>query len=306
MIQYVSRNLLNVAKYDACIQDSLQSRVYAFSWYLDIVADNWSVLVLNDYEVVMPITWRKKYGIKYIYPPFWTLELGIFSRYELTDCKVFYNLLFDKFRFVELRLNTQNKFSNPSNFLIKKQMQTLELKAGYAEIYDSYRKDRKKDLLKATKATLKEQWHNDIEVLITLFQENVGKRVANIQEKDYQVLKQLLQVCIDKKVGEMLSVYDAKQQLVASGFFLKHQQTATILVSATDFKNRKNGANTFLIDRSIHNYQKDCTIFNFGGSSMQSIANYFLSFGAKSQNYFQIHYKNWPFLLRLFRQHFFV
>lgn len=301
MIQSVSRKCLDVQKYNDCIEKSVQSRVYAFSWYLDIVADNWDVLVLNDYEAVMPITWRKKYGLKYVYPPFWTLELGVFSVDENQDCKLFLAYLFTKFKWVELRLNTQNSCKKNKHFLIDKQMQILSLKKEYSQIFDTYRKDRKKELTKATKADLTEKWNDDVAVLIHLFQENVGKRIANIKQKDYQNLEHLMQICIDQKVGEVLSVYDSKQQLVASGFFLKHHKKVSILVSSTDFNNRKNGANTFLIDCAIKKYKQQYETFHFGGSSMPSIANYFLSFGSESISYQQIQFHNLPFLFRFFK-----
>ena len=52
MIHYVKREDLEVEKYNNCIENSIQSRIYAFSWYLDIVADYWDVLVLDDYKAV--------------------------------------------------------------------------------------------------------------------------------------------------------------------------------------------------------------------------------------------------------------
>ncbi|VAW26447.1 hypothetical protein MNBD_BACTEROID04-1052, partial [hydrothermal vent metagenome] len=58
MIYYYKRNQIDIVKYDTCITKSINTRVYANSWYLDIVADNWDVLVLNDYEAVMPLPWR--------------------------------------------------------------------------------------------------------------------------------------------------------------------------------------------------------------------------------------------------------
>ena len=82
MIHYVKREDLEVAKYNDCIENSIQSRIYAFSWYLDIVADNWDVLVLNDYEAVMPVPFRRKFGVNYVYPPFWLLELRSFCKKE--------------------------------------------------------------------------------------------------------------------------------------------------------------------------------------------------------------------------------
>ena len=55
MIQYLKNKEIDFKKYDACIAAAINSRIYAYSWYLNIVADNWDALVLNDYEAVMPL-----------------------------------------------------------------------------------------------------------------------------------------------------------------------------------------------------------------------------------------------------------
>lgn len=302
MITYIKRKDLEVEKYDACIENSLQSRVYAFSWYLDIVADNWDVLVLDDYKAVMPIPWKKKYFIRYVHPPLWLLELGVFSLDATINFQTFFKTLSHTFRFVESRLNTDSEVVTNSGFLESKQMQVVSLEQGYDAVFNNYRKDRKKDLAKANKLDLTEKWKDSAVNLITLFKNNVGKRTPNIQESDYIILKKLMTICIEKRVGEVLSIYDNENHIVASGFFLKHKKTVTILVSSTDFKNRKNGANTFLIDKAIQEYEKDFDIFNFGGSSMQSIAKYFLSFGGNSLNYQQIKLNTLPFLFKLFKK----
>lgn len=301
MIKYIKRKDLDTNKYDVCIENSMQSRIYAFSWYLDIVADNWDVLVLNDYEAVMPVPLRKKYGIKYVYPPFWLLELGVFSLKDTIDDTLFFKVLLDTFKSVELRLNTHNDFKNPSSFLLAKQMQVSSIKEDYETVFNTYRKDRKKDLRKAEKAGLIEKWNDDPQKLIQLFIDNVGKRTPYIVGKDYLVLEELIRTCIKKGLGEMGSIYNNENKLVASGFFLKHKKSVTILVSSTDFNNRKNGENTFLIDRAIYKYQKNYEVFNFGGSSMKQIASYFLSFGAKTITYQQIKHNNLPFLVKLFK-----
>ena len=301
MITYVKRQDLNVAKYNVCIENSIQSNIYGFSWYLDIVADTWAILVLDDYKAVMPIPIRKKYGIKYVYPPFWLLELGVFSLDDSINYQSFFDMLFKKFKAVETRLNVDNRISKSTVFLIDKQMQLLSIKDDYEAVFDGYRKDRKKDLRKAQNANLVEKWGDSPENLIQLFKNNVGKRTPYITGKDYIVLEKLINTCIKKGVGEMLSIYNEENTLVASGFFLKHQHKVTILVSSTDFKHRKNGENTFLIDRAIFKYQHNYDIFHFGGSSMESIAKFFLSFGAETHTYQQIKYSNLPFLVKLFK-----
>ena len=301
MITYVKRQDLNVVKYNACIENSIQSNIYGFSWYLDIVADNWGVLVLDDYKAVLPIPIRKKYGIKYVYPPFWLLELGIFSLDDIINYQPFFDILFKKFKAVETRLNVDNRIQKSATFMLDKQMQLLSIKDDYEAVFDGYRKDRKKDLRKAQNANLVEKWGDSPKNLIQLFKNNVGKRTPYITSKDYAVLEELMETCINNGVGDVLSIYNKENILVAAGFFLKHKNKVTILVSSTDFNHRKNGENTFLIDRAICKYQHNYDIFHFGGSSMESIAKFFLSFDAETHTYQQIKHSNLPFFIKLLK-----
>lgn len=302
MIKYTHRKELDIIKYNACVVNSFQSKIHAFSWYLDIVADNWSVLVLDDYKAVMPICWRKKYGVKYVYPPFWLLELGVFSSDDTVNCSLFFDVVFQEFNYVETKLSIDNYSQKKSPFFIEKHVQVLSIEEEYNTIFLEYRKDRRKDVQKAIKSDLTEKWNDKPSKLIQLFKNNVGKRTPFIKEEDYLKLEKLISVCLQKKVGELLSIYNNENKLVASGFFLKYRDCITILVSSTDFKNRKSGENTYLIDRAIFKYQNNYNLFNFGGSSMNSIANYFLSFGAITLKYHQIKYNKLPFLLRLFKK----
>ena len=291
MIRLIHSTSLDVQKYDTCISESQQSLVYAYSWYLDIVCDSWSVLVLDDYMAVMPIPYRKKYFIHYVYPPLWILQLGLFSKDRKIKISEFIVYLNKKFRFIELRLNSENSFIEKVSDLRGMNFQELPLKKEMAEIRKSYQSDRRKDLKKADRYGLVGTWVDDPQPLIELFRRNVGQRTPEIQSRDYLNLEQLINSCIEKKKGELLSIYE-KDQLVASAFFLKHQKTVTILCSSTDFSNRNHGANTFLIDLAIQKFKGEFDVFNFGGSSMESIAKYFFSFGAQQRNY--------PMLLRKF------
>ena len=300
-IKYIHREHLDEEKYNQCIDTSLQSKIYAFSWYLDIVCNTWDVLVLNDYEAVMPIPWRKKYGIKYVYPPFWVLQLGVFSN-EVIDENEFLTPLFNTFKFIELRMNTHNNFELYSEFLQLKQCQKLVFNTTYSSTLSHYRKDRKKDLQKAAVADLIEKWNDHPSNLIQLFKNNIGKRTPNIKETDYENLEKLIAICIEKKIGEILSVYDKENKLVASVFLLKHKNSITKLISSTDLNYRKNGANTFLIDRVIFKYHKDFSVFNFGGSSIKSVASFSKSFGAETEKYHQLKMNKLPKFLQLFKK----
>jgi len=83
LIQYRKHDEVDFIKYDRCINSASNSRVYAAGWYLDRSAIVWDALVWGNYEFVMPIPVGNKYGIRYLYQPVFSQQLGIFPSPDL-------------------------------------------------------------------------------------------------------------------------------------------------------------------------------------------------------------------------------
>ncbi len=78
-ISYLRHENIDKKKWDNCIAHANNSLIYAYSYYLDAMSENWNALVMNDYEAVMPLTWAKKFGFRYLRQPVFTQQLGIFG-----------------------------------------------------------------------------------------------------------------------------------------------------------------------------------------------------------------------------------
>ena len=139
---------LDLDKYNSCIENSIQSRVYAFSWYLDIVSDNWDALVLNDYEAVMPIPWNSKFGLKYVVQPCFCQQLNVYSKRNIEKLSLisFFKSIPIRFLFCNLSLGFQIIHKD----IITKQNFILELNKTYDIVFKNYRKDRKKEFKKSS------------------------------------------------------------------------------------------------------------------------------------------------------------
>ena len=301
MIRYLDREDLDIDKYNDCVENSIQFNVFGYSWYLDIACTKWGVYVLNDYDAVMPVPWRKKMFIKYVYPPLWIIQLGIYSKL-IEDENEFLIEVFDDFRLVELRMNTHNSFSFFGKFQNKRKLQIISLTNSYESIKDGYNRNRKRELKKSEDLDFTENWEDDPLLFLELFKNNVGKKIRKIKEIDYDNLYRLIKMCLEKKLGDLLTIYDKNDNLISGAFFLKQKNRVTELVCSSDLKKRKNGANTFMNDRAIFRYQKHFDIFDFGGSSMKRIAKYYTSFGAKDEGYIQLKYNNLPRFLKLLKR----
>ena len=79
-IKFIPRKDIDEESWDQLIAESPAETIYPYAWYLDAVSEKWSALVVEDYRFVMPVVWKKKAGMKYIYQPFYTQQLGVHSR----------------------------------------------------------------------------------------------------------------------------------------------------------------------------------------------------------------------------------
>ena len=75
-IRYLRRQDIDDAKWDACIH-----LIYGKSYYLDHMTDGqWDALIMGDYEIIMPLTWRRKMGCSLSLPASLYPTAGAFCR----------------------------------------------------------------------------------------------------------------------------------------------------------------------------------------------------------------------------------
>src|SRR5688572_1485429 len=110
MINHHRHHEIDRGRWDECIRKSYNGIIYGYSWYLDMVNPAWEALIEGEYETVMPLTPGKKMGISYLYPPFFTQQLGVFSVKKVTAETVmnFLRAVPAQYSYWEINLNTFN------------------------------------------------------------------------------------------------------------------------------------------------------------------------------------------------------
>jgi hypothetical protein len=280
MIHYVQRKHLDVSKYNFCIENSIQSRIYAFSWYLDIVADHWDVLVLDDYEAVMPVPWKKKYGLKYSLQPYFCQQIAIYSTDKINDLfiKIFLKKIPKSIFFTDINFAFQ-----PASKVILKQNFILNLNQEYYKLYKNFRKDRRKSIRKATEANLSYHDFNNKIALIELYK-NVFD-FLKMPKKYFDKIDALIEYCLNNNLGFTRNIF-LEEKIVCIGFFLKYNGRIYYLLGASSKEGKKYGATTFLLDSIIKEYSKTKNILDFEGSTIPSIASFYKSFGSEITHYY--------------------
>ena len=280
MIHYVKREDLEVEKYNNCIENSIQSRIYAFSWYLDIIADNWDVLVQDDYEAVMPVPWKQKYFIKYVTQPFFCQQLGVFSKHEISNevIRNFIKEIPNKFFRISLQLNAENSID--SERLVKKNNYVLALNKTSEVLIAGFSNNRKRDLKKAISSSL--IIDEDISVKEFFKFYLLNDKYYDKHNSIKNVLENILQI----KNGS-LKLYGIRSNgvLISCVLLLDDMKRVTYLVPVHNNLSKKNGAMTLLITTIIKKYQNSEYILDFEGSMVKGVASFYKSFGAEKEVY---------------------
>src|SRR5258705_437165 len=152
-IQYLANAEIDKQKWDACIGNASNSLVYGQSFYLDTMAKGWNALILNDYEAVMPLPWRKKAGFQYLFQPPATPTLGVFGNDIAPDLvSAFLTTIPTTFKLWDISLNHFNPLSPSLAYpVFKRNNFVLPLDSPYEQLQDQYHQNIKRNTVKAVK-----------------------------------------------------------------------------------------------------------------------------------------------------------
>lgn len=297
-IQYRSRNEIDTAKWNDCITRSANGLIYTYSFYLDRMAKNWDALILNDYEVVMPLPWNKKYGIAYLYQPFLTAQLGIFGNQifpSLIDR--FLATIPSKFKYWDFYLNHGNVFRLEKFKLYQRSNYILNLNKPYQELSANYRENITRNIKKSEQVGCIPDKGFDVEKVIDLAVQQM-KSYGPESKENVERFRSLYRDLHTRQQAICYGIFSARNQLLSSCvFFFSHNRAYYILVGNHP-DGRTIGASHALIDAFVKDHAGKDIILDFEGSDIRNLAFFYSSFGAVEEKFAGIKLNRLPFYLK--------
>ena len=298
-LQYLHRNQVDTAKWDQCINQAPNGLIYACSWYLDHMAPDWSALVLGDYEAVMPLPIKKKWGVEYIYQPALIASLGVFGQ-SLTQTLVeqFIQAVPSSIKLIDTLLNAGNIFTNPPEFSRLHNNFILPLQLPYEQLYNQYRDNIKRNIKRAQKLNNRYATNVNVEEVLQLVRLQ-PHRTSHLTETDYANFIRLYHLLHQQQRAIACGVYTSTNELVASCvYFFSHNRAYYILVGNHP-NGRTQGASHFLIDRFIHDHAGTSLVLDFEGGDFHNLAFFYSSFGAHPEVYPGLYVNRLPWWMKM-------
>lgn len=281
-------------KWNQCVVQSDSPLLYANALYLNYCCDNWSGIVVNDYDAVMPVPWRKKFGIRYCYTVPFIQQLGYFTRGKdlsgtlLATLKTFC-------RYGDYTFNYANQITGTAhcNYV-------LDLSVGHDAIIAGYKSDAKRSIRMAAHHSLL-YIPGAADEAISFYKRLYSDRIPHVQENEY---RRFAKLCIElEKLGSVIVRKAVKEngEVLSISLILNDGKRLYNITNSTTESGRTMFANYYLYDHIFAEFAGNDFLFDFEGSDLEGVALFYRKFGAILQSYTSIHINTFPFPLSMLK-----
>ena len=278
--------------------------VFEQPWWLDSVAPGaWSeAVVRRGDEVVarLPYARRRKLGLTMIVQPTFTQTLGPwlgpiegkYARRLETEKKLLAQLIEQLPPFDFFRMSFAPALTNWLPFYWAGCTATvyytyrIEDLSDLDRIHSDFQDHVRRAIRKAQRAV--EIDHDfPLDGLLRLDSGTYARKRLRLPHS-YDVLRRLDAACAARGSRRILGAVDAQGRTHAALYVAWDERTLYALLSALDPELRTSSANTLLYWEAIRLASEVSRVFDFEGSMVESVENYFRGFGARQTQYFCI------------------
>src|SRR5436190_23026543 len=151
MIGHLRHKEIDKASWDARLMRCSNRVWYMQSWVLDIASPDWEALVDEASGAIMPLTWRRKFGVDYLFQPYGLQQQGVFAPH-LDDAlsAAFLAAVPKRFAYWDIYLNEgMTVRAGPYDRVTENTQQTLLLDADAATLRARYAQGHRRNLRKS-------------------------------------------------------------------------------------------------------------------------------------------------------------
>lgn len=300
-IQLLPADQIDANRWNACVRNHSNGFIYAQTPMLVALADNWHGLVIDEYAAVMPIPWRKKWGIRYAYVPAFMQQLGFSGTLDASLLQLSLPLI-DKFIALgDFQFNFDNRTILQSISNVRSSVnQVIDLHKPYQDLFQQFSNDAKRNIHQSEKHrfTIHDTWRDDI--WETFYAEMKTRYQPSL--RDIYRFKKACSVYFASNECHIRWIENEKKELLAAWVGLQDSRRMYNLLNVTTTAGRKKSANYFLFNSIIKEWCEQPLLFDCEGSELPGVQAFYNQWGATSETYFKFRLNRLPFPLRLFKR----
>lgn len=286
-MRFIQSYELNKSRWDQLAEN--HQTYYQLSWFLDLTAKKWCVLVDESYSKGIALAYNEVLGKKIIYPTIYGRTSAFIgcTAVEIKNCCM---QIEKEFQLGQLQLE-ERLLATSWNEEVRCYQLLEEL---------NYTSLAKRMLNKARKAAVEIKpvaWKE----YFFLIKEELAPKVKSIQGENLLRLENLLQKCAELKLLSCQGIF-VEGKCCGVMYYVQEGQRMLYVKGAATSEIKKIGGMYLAMDEQIKLSLDLGLTFDFGGSSIEGIRRFFLAFGGQDKKYYCYTWDYGPWWFRLLRR----
>lgn len=286
------------------METSYANSLFEQPWWLDIVApDQWKEIIINDKAGNVTARMPYVHDGKRIVMPGLTQTVGVWMSSETKEDygmqkRVLHEIFgqLSGYREISVALHPSNDYVLPLRWLGYE----IEPRFTYRltdlddceRLYQNFNKTAKKNIKYArNKVTVFDKADPDTlwEMLNKTFE---AQKRRNPMSRD--LVLRLVQTCEETGHGKYFEARDPEGNVHSCAYFVYDEQTCYYLLGASDNQFRSSGAQSLILWEGIQFAATHSKVFDFEGSMVEGIENFFRQFGGICTPYYVVSRRTLP------------
>lgn len=277
-MKFIERKEIDAEKWDALVSNQGMS-FFSYSWYLDAVAENWCVLVDDEYSNGIALPYTKRMGVEILYVPIFGRYMQAFG--ELTGSDI--DQIRNRFNVIEL--------ATVSNLFGSETQRVHQVITDFENRKVS--SQAKRSLKKATNSGVTLTENQSFDSVIEAIEAELQDKFKGVDAERIARLKQLFKSAEEKGYLKVFEVSDGNE--TGGIVCLMNDSHVLYLKGACPENLKKNGGMYFALNAAIEFAQSKELRFDFGGSNIEGVQRFNKNLGGVDQSYFYHESNTAPF-----------
>lgn len=107
-----------------------------------------------------------------------------------------------------------------------------------------------------------------------------------------KLIRKIIEICGNTGYGKYLEAWDAEGNVHSCAYFVYDENVCYYLLGASDTKFRSSGAQSLILWEGIQFVAKHSCVFDFEGSMVEGIENFFRQFGGVCTAFYTVSRRN--------------
>jgi hypothetical protein len=278
-MNFIWRPQIDIVKWDSLVARTKHASIYNYSYFLDSVCENWCVYVDEDYSVGIAIPFTNKLQTKIVYTPNFLRYVDFLGEINQDNITSILIAIKNEFKSGDLSIGNQG-YKIEGDTRVYQQITTSN------EI--SINTLSKRMLKKFEQSKLEISSNVELEIVFSFLETNLFQRIQSLSNSDFNVFKKLIIKLNDLQLLKKYGVFDSQNEMKGCGLFLQTNDKLIYLKGVATSEAMKEGAMYALLNHSIVLAKENNLVFDFGGSNIQSIKQFYSNLGGEDVTYYRI------------------